>query len=128
MRWPRFVPVFSYQSYDPNAPESHVHALYTKIGAGHDSDLIYLFQWDDFAGNEPEFTQEQQKLAAAYGSYWGQFAANADPNDGNLPNWPQTSDKQVIQYLEMQSTGGVRSVPISTYDRQHKVTFWKSMY
>ena len=32
----QFVPVFAYRSYDPNAPESHVHALYSKIGAGHD--------------------------------------------------------------------------------------------
>jgi para-nitrobenzyl esterase len=33
----QFVPVFAYRSCDPNAPESHVHALYSKIGAGHDS-------------------------------------------------------------------------------------------
>ncbi len=123
----QFVPVFSYQSYDPNASESHVHALYTKIGAGHDFDLPYLFQWDDFAGNEPEFSQEQQELVLAYGRYWGQFAANADPNDENLPHWPPTSDGQEMQYLEIQSTGGVRSVPISTYNQQHKMTFWKSM-
>ena len=32
----KHVPVFAYRSYDPNAPESHVHALYSKIGAGHD--------------------------------------------------------------------------------------------
>ena len=26
----KHVPVFAYRSYDPNAPESHVHALYSK--------------------------------------------------------------------------------------------------
>ena len=30
----KLVPLFRYQTYDPNTPESHVHALYTKIGAG----------------------------------------------------------------------------------------------
>ena len=101
----KFVPVFAYRSYDPNAPESHVHALYSKIGAGHDSDLAYLFQWDDFSGKKPEFTPEQQTLALQMGRYLGQFAASGDPNGGDLPRWSPTSAGQ-IQCLEPASTGG----------------------
>jgi para-nitrobenzyl esterase len=59
-----FVPVFAYQSNDPNAPESHVHSLFSKMGAAHDSDLAYLFQWDNFSGRQPKFSPEQQTLAA----------------------------------------------------------------
>ena len=122
----QFVPVFAYRSYDPNAPESHVHALYSKIGAGHNSDLSYLFQWDDFSGRKPEFTPEQQSLALQYGRYWGQFAASGDPNGANLPRWSPTSAGQ-IQFLEPLSTGGVRSVPINKYLDEHKVAFWRSL-
>ena len=122
----QFVPVFAYRSYDPNAPESHVHALYSKIGAGHDFDLAYLFQWDDFAGKKPEFTPEQETLALQMGRYFGQFAASGDPNRGDLPRWSPTSAGQ-IQYLEPLSTGGVRSVPIKTYLDEHKVPFWRSL-
>ena len=121
----KLVPLFRYQTYDPNAPESHVHALYTKIGAGHDSDLPYLFQWDDIAEQQPKFTPEQQALAVAMGRYFGQFAATGDPNGGGLPRWSPLSDGQ-IQYLETKSTGGVRSVPISKYHDEHKVAFWRS--
>ncbi len=121
------VSVFRYQSFDPNAPESHVHALYTKIGAGHDSDLPYLFQWDDFEGQQPTFTPEQQALAVAMGRYFGQFAATGDPKTDGLPHWPPTSDGQTIQYLETASTGGVRSVPTSEYLAEHKVAFWRAL-
>lgn len=122
----RFVPVFAYRSFDPNAPESHVHALYSKIGAGHDSDLAYLFQWDDFAGKKPEFAPEQQTLAVQMGRYFGQFAASGDPNGGDLPRWAPTSAGQV-QCLEPASTGGVRGMPIDKYLAEHKVAFWRSL-
>jgi para-nitrobenzyl esterase len=123
----RFVPVFAYRSFDPNAPESHVHALYSKIGAGHDSDLAYLFQWDDFAGKKPEFTPEQQTLAVQMGRYFGQFAASGDPNNGgDLPRWAPTSAGQV-QCLEPASTGGVRGMPTDKYLAEHKIAFWRSL-
>ena len=122
----KHVPVFAYRSYDPNAPESHVHALYSKIGAGHDSDLAYLFQWDDFSGRKPEFTPEQQTLALQMGRYFGQFATSGDPNGGDLPHWPPTSAGH-IQCLEPASIGGVRSIPVSTYLDEHKVAFWRSL-
>ena len=122
----KHVPVFAYRSYDPNAPESHVHALYSKIGAGHDSDLAYLFQWDDFSGRKPEFTPEQQTLALQMGRYFGQFATSGDPNGGDLPHWPPTSAGH-IQCLEPASIGGVRSIPVSTYLDEHKVSFWRSL-
>ena len=35
----------------------HAVRTHTQIGAGHDSDLAYLFQWDDFAGKKPEFAE-----------------------------------------------------------------------
>jgi para-nitrobenzyl esterase len=122
----QFVPVFAYQSNDANAPDSHVHARYEKIGAAHESDLAYLFQWDDFSGRQPEFTPEQQMLALEFGHYWGQFAASGDPNGGSLPRWSPTSSGQ-IQYLEPQSTGGVRSVPINSHLDEHKVAFWRTL-
>jgi para-nitrobenzyl esterase len=44
----RETTVYSYQTFDPGAPESHVHANFSAIGAGHDSDLPALFQWTTF--------------------------------------------------------------------------------
>lgn len=121
----RFVPVYGYQSCDETAPESHVHAGFSSIGCGHDSDLTYLFQWDDSAHRAPTFTPQQQALATAMGRYWGNFAATGDPNGAGLPRWPaQQVDSDIVQLLEPATTGGIRPTPDGAYSKEHDLTFW----
>jgi para-nitrobenzyl esterase len=122
----RETTVFNYQTFDPDAPESHVHAEFSAIGAGHDSDLPALFQWDDFDGQPPTFTAEQQMLAVQLGRYWGQFAATGDPNGPGLPQWP-SMDQRHIQYLETDHTGGTRATPNPDYHQEHHVEFWSPL-
>ena len=45
---------------------------------------------------------------------------------GDLPHWPPTSAGH-IQCLEPASIGGVRSIPVSTYLDEHKVSVWRSL-
>lgn len=124
----RYVPVWAYQSCDPAAPESHVHARYTTLGCAHDSDLTYLFQWDDFRGETPALNAEQQALAEQLGSYWGNFAANGDPNGPGLPIWPSNNvDTDQVQLLEPASQGGVRPTAPGEYAKTHKLSFWRPM-
>jgi len=120
-----YVPVYGYQSCDEKAPESHVHALYSSIGCGHDSDLAYLFQWDDFTGRQPEFTTEQHALALQIGHYWGNFAATGNPNGSGLPNWPvDTAEAGSVELLEPTGMGGVRAISEDMYRGQHHAQFW----
>jgi len=86
----RSTTVYSYQTFDPDAPESHVHAHFSAISAGHDSALPALFQWDDFTGEPPRLSAEQHEFAVQLGHYWGQFAATGDPNGVGLPIWRPT--------------------------------------
>ena len=122
----RRTTVYSYQTFDPNAPESHVHANFSPIQAGHDSDLPALFQWDDFDGKPPSFTARQQKYAVQLGRYWGQFAATRDPNGPDLPKWRPMNDGYV-QYLETDQTGGCRAIPSAEYHKEHRVEFWRHL-
>jgi para-nitrobenzyl esterase len=124
----RYVPVYGYQSCDEKAPESHVHARFSPIGCGHDSDLAYLFQWDDFAGRQPDFTPEQRDLAVQMGRYWGNFAASGNPNGTRLPRWPvDTAGAGWIELLEPAGTDGIRAIPEGMYREQHHVQFWTTL-
>ena len=122
----REITVYSYQTFDPDAPESHVHALFSPIGAGHDSDLPELWQWDDFQGEPPTLTSEQQQYAVQLGRYWGQFAATGNPNDSDLPTW-RPMNEGCVQYLETARTGGTRSVTNAEYLEAHRYRFWSPL-
>ncbi|MCU1716378.1 carboxylesterase/lipase family protein [Pseudomonas sp. 5P_3.1_Bac2] len=124
----KLAPVYAYQSCDPNAPDSHVHAQFiAQLGCGHDSDLAYLFQFDDFNGQVPQFTPEQQALAQAMGRYWGNFAATGNPNGAGLPHWPPYNKKDgLVQLLEPASTGGIRATAPKEYYQTHNLGFWNA--
>lgn len=124
----RYVPVYGYQSCDPEAPESHVHAHYSKLGCAHDSDLPYLFQWDDHSGKRPDFTPDQLRLARQMGRYWGNFAYSGDPNGSGMPLWPKfLPGGDQIQLLEPAGIGGVRSSVAGAYTAAHKLDFWGTL-
>jgi carboxylesterase type B len=122
----RETTVYSYQTFDPDAPESHVQAKFSAIGAGHDSDLPALFQWDGFRGEPPRLTAEQRRYAVQLGRYWGQFAATGDPHGADLPNW-RSFNQGYIQYLETEHTGGSQAIPNADYHEDHWVGFWSSL-
>jgi para-nitrobenzyl esterase len=115
--------VYSYQTFDPDAQESHVHAKFSPIHAGHDSDLPALFQWDDFENEPTRLNAEQRKYAIQLGRYFGQFAATGDPNGPDLPKW-RSMNEGYVQYLETDRTGGTRSVRNSDYLKEHRYDFW----
>lgn len=117
--------VYGYETCDPNATASHVEALHSKLGCAHDSDLPYLFQWDDHTGEPMKFNAQQATLAVTMGRYWGHFAATGNPNGEGLAPWPaQTTDSAPIQLLEIASAGGVRTVSADEYAARHDLQFW----
>jgi para-nitrobenzyl esterase len=122
-----FQPVYGYRFADPQAPESHVHSRFDPIGSGHDSDLAYLFQWDDFAGRRPALDADQRRLAETIGQYWGRFAATGDPNGPGLPVWPTAgAGGDTVQLLETSAQGGVRTAAPGSYRRDHQLELWEA--
>ncbi|WP_437397623.1 carboxylesterase/lipase family protein [Flagellimonas lutimaris] len=80
-------------------------------GAGHGTDISYVFNTLDARWGNPEKTAEDEKLAETMNTYWANFAKTGNPNGEGLPQWPgYTPESNMI--LDIQSNG----VPVGKID------------
>jgi para-nitrobenzyl esterase len=111
----QFVPTYTYEFNDENAPSVPFPGLTFPLGAYHGSELSYLFVLD---GTPAPFTPAQQQLSAAMTTYWTQFAKNLNPNSPTLATWaPYNSATD-----EFQSFIPPTPVVESTFNTEHNCT------
>ena len=75
-----------------------------RFGAGHGSDVSYVFGTLNSRWGAAEPTPEEEKLANIMNSYWANFAKTGDPNGENLPLWP-LYDTQKEEILDIELDG-----------------------
>jgi para-nitrobenzyl esterase len=73
-----------------------------RYGAGHGSEVSYVFNTLNARRGAAEPTPEDKKLAHIMNSYWANFAKTGDPNGEGLPPWP-LYNKQNEEILDIQS-------------------------
>jgi para-nitrobenzyl esterase len=81
-------------------------------GAAHAAELPYLFNMADL-GNA-----ERAKLKQAMVGYWTSFARTGNPNAQGLPEWKPFASG-ALQALDVESAGGVASMPVSDFAASH---------
>ena len=64
-----------------------------QYGAGHDSEIAFVFNKLNARWGATEATPEEQKLAQIINSYWANFAKTGNPNGEGLASWPQYNTK-----------------------------------
>lgn len=69
------------------------------LGAGHGSEMSYVFNADLGSGGPEPRAAEDLALRKAMISYWTQFAKSGDPNGNGLPAWPSYDNERA--YLEL---------------------------
>lgn len=80
----RGAPAYIYQfSYVPASMQERM-----RFGAGHGSEVAYVFNNLNARWGAAEATPEDQKVAQMMNSYWANFAKTGDPNGKGLPHWP----------------------------------------
>ena len=79
-------------------------------GAGHGSEVAYVFNNLDARWGNPETTPADNKVAETMHNYWVNFAKTGDPNGKELPKWPiYTLNKNEI--LDIEPDGAVVGKP-----------------
>jgi para-nitrobenzyl esterase len=119
-----YVPVWTYEFNDPNAPQIFLPPVSFPYGAYHGSEVQYLF---DQRANvpAPSLTTQQLQLADSMQSYWTQFARAADPNSAQTPVWapyqPTVSDnfQRLVTPAPQAYTG-------TAFGVDHKCAVWGS--
>ncbi|MCF8335894.1 MAG: carboxylesterase family protein [Bacteroidales bacterium] len=86
-------------SYVPKAMQERM-----RFGAGHGSEVSYVFNNLDARRGNAEPTTEEQKVAHVMNTYWANFAKTGDPNGEGLPKWP-VYNTQNEKILEIESDG-----------------------
>ena len=115
----RYVPTYSYEFNDPNAPQLFIGPASFPYHAYHGSEVQYLFDIPNQTG-APGLNTDQQALADTMQTYWTKFAAAGDPNTAGEPSWPQfTVAGDAYQSLQPPSP-----VTITGFAADHKCAFW----
>jgi para-nitrobenzyl esterase len=123
--------VYSWEFTDPGAFNVEVVGKYHPIEDAHDSNLPFLFQWNQGhdAVHTPPFTAADRTIATQMGQYWGNFARTGNPNGPGVPTWnrwgPGTSPG--TEQTQDLTPGGARAMPPGAYDHEHKCLFWEPL-
>lgn len=93
---PAYMYLFSY------VPEAMRERM--RFGAGHGSEVAYVFNNLDARWGDTEPTTEEQELAQVLNTYWANFAKTGNPNGDGVPDWP-AYDTQSEEILEIEPDG-----------------------
>ncbi|MBN1596864.1 MAG: carboxylesterase family protein [Bacteroidales bacterium] len=99
-------PAFIYHyGYVPAAMQERM-----QFGAGHGSEITYVFNNLDARWGAPETTPEDEKVAQMLNAYWVNFAKTGDPNGKGLPLWPDYNTENE-EILDIQPDGKIVGKP-----------------
>lgn len=99
---PTYIYLFSY------VPEALKERM--QYGAGHGSEVGYVFNNLNARRGGSEPSPEDKKVAEMMNSYWVNFAKTGDPNGAGLPKWPEYTP-QNEKILEIESDGELVGKP-----------------
>jgi para-nitrobenzyl esterase len=81
-----------------------------RFGAGHGSDISFVFNTLNARWGGGVATEEEKELARIMNTYWTNFAKTGNPNGKGVPNWP-LYDTQKEMILDIDLDGKVIAKP-----------------
>jgi para-nitrobenzyl esterase len=120
----KWAPTFAYEFRDetsPPRPYMNVPPSFP-IGAGHTSDVPYVWQSETVA----PLTPTQMGLARIMLGFWSNFAAAGDPNGAPLPEWPRY-DAQTPRRIGFLTGGRTEEISADAYSQEHHCALWDGL-
>ena len=120
----KWAPTFAYEFRDetsPPRPYMNVPPSFP-IGAGHTSDVPYVWQSETVA----PLTPTQMMLARIMLGFWSNFAATGDPNGASLPEWPRY-DAQAPRRIGFLTGGRTEEISADAYSQEHHCALWDAL-
>jgi para-nitrobenzyl esterase len=115
----KYVPTYSYEFADENAPERYEPAVSFSYGASHDSEVQYLFDQSNtpFPG---VLSASEQQLAVSMRQDWSSFATHGSPSSRSGAIWRRftTSDQNTLVLVPP------RSKTETNFGVVHHCSFW----
>jgi para-nitrobenzyl esterase len=116
--------VYAYEFSDPDPPSYIGFPVTFHVGAGHSSELQYVFQRTAPADTAPKFTPAQLALSNQIIQYWTTFATTGNPNGGSgAPNWPRFTQSQP-QIMELKPGTSAPESESAFENAHHCASFW----
>jgi para-nitrobenzyl esterase len=115
----RFVPTFSYEFNDPDAPQPLLPPVSFPYGAYHGAEIEYLFTVPATVPVAP-FDAAQQQLSTAMIDYWTSFARTGHPGTRATPTWAPY--QTAIDGAQALIPGEPR--PETGFAIDHRCAFW----
>jgi para-nitrobenzyl esterase len=117
----KFVPTYSYEFNDENAPEDFLPPVGFPYGAAHASEIQYVFNTATapVAGG---LSAQQLALAGTMQRYWTDFAARSVPSTFGTPFWPRFTSRTALTQSFVPPTPGVET----TFAAEHNCAFWNA--
>ncbi len=115
----QYVPLWSYEFDDRNAPQNFLPPASFPYGAYHESEVQFLMQVRSRPGTPP-LSEAEQRLSDRMIDYWTNFARAGSPNGAAVPAWPRyAAAAEQVQALAPSGIG-----PQGKFAIAHHCAFW----
>lgn len=118
----QYVPTYSYEFNDPNAPQTTLPPVSAPYGAYHGSEIQYVLGVNGVELGT-YFDEGQKSLSKSMIRYWTSFAKYGNPNFSGAPLWIRYGSN----YTLTKSLEPARPVTINNFSQTHQCDLWSAV-
>jgi carboxylesterase type B len=121
----RYTRTYAYEWAPPATSPAWFETPGYHWGAGHATELPYLFPDRNSGANAALFNAHEKRLSRDLIDYWGAFVKKGHPSATDQAHWP--SYNRTHAYLSLRTAGRSTLISDARYSTEHHCGFWNSL-